>query len=90
MLQKRGPRPTSDPFRCSDRVMVVRAKGLPGPATGMDDDPPVRSSGRLMNHGLERPRSTLQQAFSFAEQVRRLHAQACGRCCVMWGRGLGK
>ena len=61
----------------SDRVMVVRAEGLPGPATGMDDD--RRAVERAIDES--RPGAAaldLQQAFSFAEQVRRLHAKRAG------------
>lgn len=61
----------------SDRVMVVRAEGLPGPATGMDDD--RRAVEKAIDDS--RPGAAaldLQQAFSFAEQVRRLHAKRAG------------
>lgn len=61
----------------SDRVMVVRAEGLPGPVTGMEND--RRSIEKAIDDS--RPGAAaldLQQAFSFAEQVRRLHAKRAG------------
>lgn len=61
----------------TDRVMVVRAEGLPGPATGMDSD--RRAIERAIDSS--RPGAAaldLQQAFGFAEQVRRLHATRAG------------
>jgi hypothetical protein len=61
----------------SDRVMVVRAEGLPGPATGMEEDrgaiEKAIDDSRPGAAALD-----LQQAFAFAEQVRRLHARRAG------------
>lgn len=61
----------------SDRVMVVRAEAIPGPATGMDTD------RQATEHAIDdsRPGAAaldLQQAFAFAEQVRRLHGKRSG------------
>ena len=61
----------------SDRVMVVRAEGLPGPATGMEED------RKAVETAIDdsRPGAAaldLQQAFAFAEQVRRLHSKRAG------------
>lgn len=61
----------------SDRVMVVRADALPSPATGMVSD--VAAAERAINES--RPGAAaldLQQAFAFAEQVRRSHAKRAG------------
>ncbi|HYP05383.1 MAG TPA: VWA domain-containing protein [Bryobacteraceae bacterium] len=61
----------------TDRVMVVRVEGLPGPATGMDSD--RRAIEKAIDDS--RPGAAaldLQQAFGFAEQVRRLHATRGG------------
>jgi von Willebrand factor type A domain/Aerotolerance regulator N-terminal len=61
----------------ADRVMVVRADALPSPATGMDNDRPSIEKAIYDS----RPGAAaldLQQAFAFAEQVRRLHARRAG------------
>ena len=61
----------------ADRIMVVRADALPSPATGMDND--RRSIEKAIYDS--RPGAAaldLQQAFAFAEQVRRLHAKRAG------------
>jgi hypothetical protein len=61
----------------ADRVMVVRADGLPAPATGMADD--RGAIERAIDQS--RPGAAaldLQQAFSFAEQVRKLHSKRAG------------
>lgn len=61
----------------SDRVMIVRAEGLPGPATGMEAD----RKAAEMAIDESRPGAAaldLQQAFAFAGQVRRLHARRAG------------
>lgn len=61
----------------SDRIMVVRAEGLPGPATGMDDD--RRAIEKAIDES--RPGASaldLHQAFSFAGQIRKLHSKRAG------------
>jgi hypothetical protein len=61
----------------SDRVMVVRAEGLPSPATGMDDDR-VAIDKAIDESRPGAAALDLQQAFAFADQVRRLHARRAG------------
>ncbi len=56
----------------SDRVMVVRVDGLPAPATAMENDRALLE--RAINE--TRPGASalnLDQAFLFADQIRRLH-----------------
>jgi hypothetical protein len=61
----------------TDRVMVVRAEAVPSPVTGME------SNRAVIKKAIDdsRPGASalnMQQAFSFAEQARRLHAQNAG------------
>jgi len=61
----------------SDRVMVVRADGLPSPATGME------SNRQRIERAIDETRVgasalNLEQAFLFAGQIRRLHRSAGG------------
>ena len=61
----------------SDRVMVVRVDGLPSPVTGMETDRGILT--RAIDE--TRPGASalnLDQAFSFAEQVRKLHGSSGG------------
>ena len=88
MGARNGDRPLMDEARArahswirslpgSDRVMVVRVDGLPSPVTGMEADRAILT--RVIDE--TRPGASalnLEQAFSFAEQVRKLHGSSGG------------
>jgi len=61
----------------SDRVMVVRVDSLPAPATAMESD------HQLLERAIDETRTgasalNLDQAFLFAEQIRKLHSSKYG------------
>lgn len=70
----------------TDRVMLVRADGLPSPATGME------SNRALLEQAIDQSRPgaaalNLEQAFSFAAQIRKLHSTSPGEL-VFVGAGI--
>jgi hypothetical protein len=81
---KRQARAYLEALPSTDRVMLVRADGIPSPVTGMESNRSVLETA--INES--RPAAAalnLQQALSFAKEIHRLHARRPGEIVFIGG-----